>query len=173
MWGLLADPERLRVFAALALLPGTSDELATRTGLPSRAVLAALVKLEAGEAVRVLDEIWSVDVGSVRRHAQEATVTTDGYQEEGLEPRAAAVLRAFLRDGRLVAMPSHRGKRLVVLDHVAKVFELGVRYPEREVDTLLRAFYDDHTTLRRYLVDEQFLSRAEGEYWRSGGSVDL
>ena len=66
-----------------------------------------------------------------------------------------------------------RAKRLVVLDHVAKVFELGVRYPEREVDALLRVFFDDYVTLRRYLVDEDFLSRSEGLSWRSGGSFDL
>lgn len=173
MWGLLADPDRLRVFGALALDPGTSEDLVDRTGLPARAVLSALAKLEAGGAVRLRDDIWTVDVGSLRRHAQEAAVASEGYEEEGLEPRTAAVLRAFLRDGRLASIPSHRSKRLVVLDHVAKVFELGVRYPEREVDALLRAFHDDHAALRRYLVDEQFLSRADGVYWRSGGSVDL
>ena len=29
----------------------------------------------------------------------------------------------------------------------------------------------DTAALRRYLVDEDFLSRAAGEYWRSGGST--
>lgn len=173
MWGLLADPDRLRVFGALALDAGTADDLAARTGLAPRTVLAALAKLEAGDAVRVLDDVWSVDVAAVRRHAQAASPTVSPHEEEGLEPRAAAVLRAFLRDGRLVSLPSTRSKRLVVLDHVAKVFELGVRYPEREVDALLRVFHDDHAALRRYLVDEAFLSRAEGLYWRTGGSVDL
>ena len=60
---------------------------------------------------------------------------------------------------------------MVVLDHVARVFEVGVRYPEREVVVLLRAFHPDHAALRRYLVDEQFLSREAGVYWRSGGTV--
>jgi hypothetical protein len=53
------------------------------------------------------------------------------------------------------------------------VFEIGVRYPEREVDALLRAFHDDYAALRRYLVDEGFLARDHAEYWRSGGSVDV
>ncbi len=59
----------------------------------------------------------------------------------------------------------------MVLDHVARVFEPGVRYPEREVDAILRAFHPDHAALRRYLVDEGFLSRENGEYWRTGGTV--
>ncbi len=30
----------------------------------------------------------------------------------------------------------------------------------------------DHATLRRYLIDQGLLSRAAGEYWRSGGRLD-
>lgn len=81
------------------------------------------------------------------------------------------VLQRFLPQGRLIQMPARRARRLVVLDHVARMFEPGRRYPEHDVDVILRAFYDDHATLRRYLVDEGFLSRESGEYWRSGGSV--
>ena len=33
----------------------------------------------------------------------------------------------------------------------------------------LEEFYDDATSLRRYLVDEGFLTRREGVYWRTGG----
>ena len=84
------------------------------------------------------------------------------------------VLRAFLDgDGRLVSMPAKHRKRLVVLDHVARVFEPGVRYPETEVNALVRAFHEDVAMLRRYLVDEGFLERDHGVYWRSGGTVVL
>jgi hypothetical protein len=40
------------------------------------------------------------------------------------------------------------------------------------VNVLLREFWHDHAALRRYLVDEGFLTRDNGEYWRSGGTVD-
>ena len=169
MWGLLADEDRLRVFAAVALGAVSVDEVCATTGLSPRTVLAALTKLEAGDAVRLVDDCWSVDRAGFRRRAQEAAVSP--YEEEGLEPRTAAVLRAFLRDGRLVSIPTARAKRLVVLDHVAKVFEPGVRYEEREVDALLRVFHDDYAALRRHLVDEDFMAREAGVYWRSGGSL--
>jgi hypothetical protein len=45
------------------------------------------------------------------------------------------------------------------------------RYGEPEVNELLRRFHDDHATLRRTLVDEGFLDRSGGEYWRAGGRV--
>lgn len=89
------------------------------------------------------------------------------------EARRAQVLRAFLDpDGRLHTIPARHAKRLVVLDHLASTFEIGVRYPEREVDAVLRAFHPDHAALRRYLVEDGFLSRRDGVYWRSGGTVE-
>ena len=85
-----------------------------------------------------------------------------------------AVLRRFLDDdGALRSIPARRGKRLLVLDRVVQVFDVGRRYPEREVNVLLRAFHPDVAALRRYLVDEGFMSREAGVYWRTGGSVDL
>ena len=54
-----------------------------------------------------------------------------------------------------------------------RVFEPGVRYPERAVDAVLRAWYDDYVTLRRYLIDEDLMARENGLYWRTGGYVDV
>ena len=83
------------------------------------------------------------------------------------------MLRAFLdADGRLHTIPTKRTKRLVVLDHLAQSFEPGRRYPEPEVNAALERFHPDYAALRRYLVDEQFLSREDGVYWRSGGTVE-
>ena len=83
------------------------------------------------------------------------------------------IINTFFRHGRLVLMPTRRAKRLVVLDVVAQLFDLGRTYSELEVNALLRPVHSDVPALRRYLVDEQFLSREGGVYWRSGGSVDL
>ena len=86
--------------------------------------------------------------------------------------RQDAVLRAFFdADGRLTIIPARHAKRLVVLDHLAQRFEPGERYSELEVNDRLRAAHDDVAALRRYLVDEGFLTREGGVYWRSGGSA--
>jgi len=77
-----------------------------------------------------------------------------------------------MRDGRIVTMPAKRARRLVVLNHVAQLFEVGVRYEEGEVNLRLRNLHEDYAALRRYLVDEDFLDRDHGMYWRTGGSVD-
>lgn len=84
------------------------------------------------------------------------------------------VLASFLgADGRLHTIPTRRAKRLVVLDHLAQQFEPGERYPETEVNARLRRFHDDVAALRRYLVEESFLTRECGVYWRSGGTVEV
>ncbi len=84
-----------------------------------------------------------------------------------------AVLTNFMRDGRIVTMPAKRSKRLVLLDHVAQQFDIGVRYAESEVNRTLRSLHEDYAALRRYLVDEGFMSREHSVYWRSGGSVHV
>jgi hypothetical protein len=81
-------------------------------------------------------------------------------------------LRAFIRDGRITAVPAKRARRRLLLNEVAQAFEPGRRYPENVVDEILKSVFDDHCAMRRYLVDEAFLSRtADGVYWRAGGTV--
>lgn len=171
--GLLAEPDRLTTFAAVVLGASTPSEVAARTGLPARQVVVALRRLEAGGLVssaggRIVAEANAFKE-SVREHAPSPAA------EEDLDPdRAkAAVLRAFVRDGRIVRMPAARGKRRIILEHVAASFEPGIRYPERAVDAILRAWHDDHASLRRYLVDEGLMSREDGIYWRTGGYVEV
>ena len=84
------------------------------------------------------------------------------------------VLASFLADdGRLHTIPSKQAKLLVVLDHLAQAFEPGRTYAEKEVNGVLERFHPDFAALRRYLVENQFLAREDGVYWRSGGTFDV
>jgi hypothetical protein len=175
---LLADPDRLRAAAAVALGATTLPEVAERAGLEPRAAARALSRLvagglldgEAGRGYRVRTEAL-----------QAAAIPPAGEAEPDEEP-GDQVLRRFISKGRLLAMPAARGKRLVVLDHLAGLFEPGRRYPEPEVNELLGRYHPDYAMLRRYLVDHGFLARADEAgpgsrsvkvYWRTGGTVDL
>jgi hypothetical protein len=80
-------------------------------------------------------------------------------------------LRGFLQDGRIVTMPAKLSRRRQLLAEVAQIFEPGVRYSEPSVNGLLEPLYPDFATMRRYLIDEEFMDRADGEYWRIGGPV--
>ncbi len=170
--GLLAEQDRLRVYAAVVLGAATPAEVATVTGLPLRTVTRAVHRLFQGGLLTHADGGLRADAGMFKEAARQAA---PAEVDEPLDPdRAkAAVLRTFIRDGRLQQIPMARAKRLIVLEHLAAAFEPGVRYPEAEVNAILRAWHDDHAALRRYLVDEGLLSRESGVYWRSGGPVTL
>ena len=84
-----------------------------------------------------------------------------------------AVLRTFFRDGRLTEIPSKEAKRRIVLERIAVEFEPGVRYDEMTVNAIVGRFFEDYAAIRRYLVDEGFLDRDRGEYWRAGGRVEF
>jgi hypothetical protein len=171
--GLMAEPERRRVVAALILAAGDLDAIVRTTGLEPREVVDALDRLVTAGLVEVgsdgvhvlLEETFKM----AARAESESPDSTDDTQPRDPD---ALVLERSVVDGRLVHLPRKRSKRLIVLDHMVQVFEPGVRYSEREVNAALRAFDADVATLRRYLVDEGFLDRADGSYWRSGGSVD-
>jgi hypothetical protein len=171
--GLLADPARLKVVAALALGAGTIEDVARASGLPLQDVASAARRLaHAGLVSRDRHELalHAELFGAAARAAAEAAPPPEPLSDD---PAEDAVLSAFVRDGRLVSIPAHRTKRLVVLDHLVRVFEPGLRYPEREVNALLAVWHPDVAALRRYLVDEGLLSREAGLYWRSGGRVDV
>ena len=171
--GVLADESRLRAFAAVVLGRATTADVAERAGLREKDALKALSALQAAGLLTRTTDGWSLVPGRLREAAI-ATAAPKEYVDHGsADAQVAAVLRTFLPEGRIAHMPAARSKRLVVLDHVARVFEPGVRYAERDVNAMLGAFFDDYAALRRYLVDEGFLARDAGTYWRIGGSVEV
>jgi hypothetical protein len=171
--GLLADDDRRRVVAALVLGGSTLDEVRASTGLTSRRAATALARLVAGDLVVRSDRGVHVLLSEAFRLAAVAAAPerpapdpTDDVPEDD-----ARILRRYFRGGRLTQIPSQRARRRVVLDRLAQEFNVGSRYSERQVNAILRRFHEDVASLRRFLVDEGFLDRASGEYWRSGGSV--
>ncbi len=170
--GLLAEPDRLRVYAAVVLGAGTPDEASSATGLPVRDTERALRRLVRGRLVRGAGGRLTAEAG-VFKEAVRARLPAVTHEPLDADPRRDAVLRAFMVNGRLVRLPAARGKRRIILEHVAAVFEPGVKYPEATVNGIMRAWYEDYAALRRYLVDEGLLARENGVYWRSGGYVDV
>jgi len=170
---VLADDDRMKVAAAVVLGRRTTDDIAAATGLTKRRVLEALTRLEAGALVTHHDGSWQFDVARLKEIARDARPRAEPDDVGDVDRETASVLRTFLRGGRLTQIPMQHSKRLIVLDHICRVFDIGVRYSEREVNAFLRAFHPDTAALRRYLVDEGFMTREHNVYWRTGGSVDV
>jgi hypothetical protein len=170
--GLLAEPDRLRVFAAVVLGATDPGAVAEATGLPPRTVAGAVRRLEQGgllgSAGGDLVATGSAFKDAVREHG--VPVEPPGQLDP--DRQRDAVLRTFLVNGRLAQIPMARAKRRIVLEHIVAAFEPGVRYPEKMVNATLRTWHPDHAALRRYLVDECLLSREAGVYWRTGGYME-
>ena len=172
--GLLAHDDRRLVAAALILGATSLDEVVTATRLDGRRVGKAVTRLvngglvewRADETLHLLGDAFGAAV-----RASASVSEADGSIDGDASAESARVLRAFVHDGRLQSIPATRSKRLVVLDLLAQEFEPGQHYSESVVNLMLGRWHPDTAALRRYLVDEGFLDRAQGQYWRAGGSI--
>jgi hypothetical protein len=75
--------------------------------------------------------------------------------------------RYFDAEGRLTGIPVGQTRQRFVMGRVVLVFEKGVRYPEREVNEILKGFHPDFATLRRYLIDHRLMTRENNIYERT------
>ena len=161
--GLLAEPSRLRTYSAVVLGATTPDQVVGTTGLPTATVGKALQKLiKAGliTASPALTADESAFKEAVRGQQTERTPLDP-------DPERDAVLKAFIRDGRLTHFPTYPEKLRIVLEYLAGTFEPNRDYPESELNTLLNNWHPDHAALRRELVDARLLVRTNSIYRRA------
>jgi hypothetical protein len=167
------DPDRLAVLGLAASGPLDIEEAAHRLALTVGQVRRAVSRLlEAG----LLDQDLSLDRNALRQIA-EILPTEQTVAESVLDGPWTAeerqLLAKYFVGTRLTEIPAQAARRKVVLERLAFEFEVGVRYTEKEVNSILLTFHPDYAALRRYLVDEGLLTRADGSYWRSGGRIEV
>lgn len=167
------DPHRLAVIGLAASGPLKLDDAAHRLGITIGQVRRAVSRLVE---VGLLDANLALDNSVLRALA--ATLP----DEEPVSPLVLEgpwtederdLLGRFFVGTRLNEIPAQNARRRVVLERLAQEFEVGLRYTEKEINSMLQVFHPDYAALRRYMVDEGFLSRADGSYWRSGGRVEV
>ena len=68
---------------------------------------------------------------------------------------------------KLKRFPGREKQRVVVIRELAKSIESGKKYSEKEINNVIKNFFDDYVTLRRYLIEYGFLDRKKdgSEYW--------
>ncbi len=163
------DPVRLHVLGVAAAGPATAEDIARSMGVSRRDALRAVGSLRS---VGLIDDKGRLRLEILREIGEslpteppaDSDVLAGDWSEEEI-----AILETFFSGRRLTEIPQSRAKRRVVLERLAQEFEPGLRYEERDVSFRLQLFHPDYAALRRFLVDEGFLTRAEGVYWRTGG----
>lgn len=170
----LLDTERLAVAGALVVADGSTGELAERTELTARSVIEAIGVLRSAGLVTSVDGVHHLDVDELRDIANDLVdpeLPMDPVIGFGMTDDEREVLGRYFEGRTLTSVPSSRAKRLIVLERLALEFDVGRKYPERDVNSVLGGFHPDWSTLRRHLVDEGMLDRENNVYWRSGGRV--
>ena len=175
----LSDESRLRIVGLLVGRKMPVEELAAELGLSPGTVVHHLKRLHDAGLVEARPRPPYVDyqlrlqrlseIGAeLDRAGREAEATSAELPGPDGRPRPAfeaKTLRSFFEDGRLTRIPAQEKKRLIVLRYLAEtVFSEDRAYPEKEVNQRLALLHPDVASLRRYLVDYGFMTRAGGEY---------
>ncbi|MCL5057806.1 MAG: DUF2087 domain-containing protein [Actinobacteria bacterium] len=86
------------------------------------------------------------------------------------EQESQKILAAYFKqglNGPLDSFPLKEKKRVAILRHLVKYFETNKNYTEKEVNAVLKPFYNDYVLLRRYLIEYGFMDRTQdgSSYW--------
>ena len=97
-----------------------------------------------------------------------ATMTDERYAVT--EEESEQVLGNYFTmglDGPLSKFPAREKKKIIVLKHIVKRFELDKKYTEKEVNEVLKELNPDFATIRRYLIEYGFMDRHDDGslYW--------
>ncbi len=175
----LSDRSRLRIVGLLAGGRAMSvADLAAALGLTPGTVVHHLKRLSEAGLVSAQPRPPYVDYSLRLERLAELGQALDGMARqvagddappadapEWADVEQARVLRSFFDGERLSSIPAQHAKRLVILRHLAgTTFQPGVEYPEKEVNMRLALRHPDVASLRRYLVDEGFMSRSSSIY---------
>ncbi len=173
----LADANRLKIIGLLAQREYSVEELAALLDLKPPTISHHLSKLAQAGLVTAKAEgyysVYQLDKPALEASARSLFSTeqiASSVEDVDLGAYDRKVLADFsLPSGRLKEIPAQRKKLEVVLRHVGKAFQPGVKYSEKQVNETLARFHADTATLRRELVGYGFMKRAggSGEYWVS------
>jgi len=173
---LLGEANRLKIVGLLAKQPHSVEQLAEELGISvstvshhlSRLADAGLVSARAESYYSIYSLRTEMLTAMARTLLRETEQPQQAYDED-LGSFDRKVLGTFTTpDGRIKAFPVQEKKFLVLLRHVLKAFEPGVRYTEKRVNQVLAEFNQDTAKMRRALVDHHLMARegGGGKYWR-------
>ena len=162
----LADKSRIQILKSLMTEDMYVERLAERIGVTPATVSFHLKKLEEVGAVKskrdqyytmysINQDVFNVAILDIlKEESEEITL-----QKERDEIYRKKVIDSFFEYGKLKSIPSQRKKERIVLEEIAKSFETGREYTEREVNIIIADFHDDFCTIRRDMISEGIIAR--------------
>ena len=170
----LANESRLKLLGLVAERERNVTELAALLNVTEPTVSHHLAKLQALDLVQMrgqgtthyyrLKSDTLQQLNKALLSPSQVSSLTDTI--EGSDAWEQKVLRTYLVNDRLTKIPDTRKKREVILQWLANQFAFDVRYPEREVNDVIKRYHPDCATLRRELIGYKLLQRERSVYWR-------
>ncbi|MGH4123437.1 MAG: metalloregulator ArsR/SmtB family transcription factor [Clostridium sp.] len=167
----LGDKSRLLIINNLIECPMYVELLSERLNLAPSTISFHLKKLEEIKLVYSVKEQYYVvyhlnnDMLSLRLNDLINVVEPENdIQTEREAQYKRSVINAFFEYGKLKSIPAAQKKRKIVLGEIAKEFEVGKAYAEREVNIIIADFHDDFCTIRREMIAFNILQREHNIY---------
>lgn len=165
---LLADETRLDILNILLREDSYVEKIACELSLTPATICYHLKKMESAGVVNcsrsqfyiiysLNREIFNQPLYELIKKDEPMVAPEEKYEHE--------VLSHFFRYGRLTQIPTQRKKREIVLREIAKQFEQGKTYDEKEVNEIIHRYHEDHCTIRREMIACGILSREKETYW--------
>jgi hypothetical protein len=167
----LADAERLKIAGLLGVEALSVTQVAERLDMKPAEAQHHLEQLTKAGLAHKEGSLYKLDSQALEKQTRQVLAQSHppAPEYEGDEFEVKTLRTYFASDGNLKAIPTQHKKLMVILCYLVKNFEPGVKYPENQVNQILRRFHEDTAALRRYMVDNKLLSREKGIYWRTEG----
>lgn len=170
---VMGDATRIRILALLSKGPKNGQALAGILGLTPPTITHHLTKLREISIIsekRVKNTIYfQVNEKLLHQlsHGMMDIIIGKGELEMNQDKTAeqTKILGNYLtKEGRLKTIPPQRKRRLIVLYHLAKGFDAGIKYPEKEINEYIKQYHEDFATIRREFIVNQIMYREDGVY---------
>jgi ArsR family transcriptional regulator len=167
----LADKSRLMIISSLMEKPMYVELLSERLGLAASTISFHLKKMEEAGIVNSVKEQYYM-IYHVNKEIFSWTLTElikgedddIKIQEERQEAYRDKVIQSFFIYGKLKTIPVQQKKKRIILEEIAKSFQIGTSYAEKEVNLIIAEFHDDFCTIRRDMISEKLFTRENGIY---------
>lgn len=168
----LADKSRLQILKSLMAEDMYVERLAERLDLSAPTITFHLKKLMDAGAVESRKEQYYT-MYSIKKEVFMTSILDiikeespdSALQEEREQQYRRKVIDSFFEYGKLKSIPAQTKKEKICLEEIAKSFEPGKKYSEKEINILIADYNDDFCTIRRDMLSEGILEREGAAYW--------
>jgi len=170
----LSDASRLKIIGLLAVQPYTVEQLSALLNLNPSTISHHLMRLSDVDLVDAQADgyynLYRLNTSTLEEMSKAILTkeTLAGFTSEiDLDAFDRKVRKDFLRpDGTIKQLPAQEKKYISILKYLIDQFEVGKKYPEKEVNEIIGKYHEDFASIRRGFIEFKMMVRENSVYWR-------